>query len=614
VHGTQQESRAQAREQLAFSWEPSESCTATTAIDGSREANVSMTIERAVDVCIVGLGGVGAMAAAALTAGGREVLALEAGPARTGREYIMDEIESSMVRNPWGAAKFNHEVPTWRPNPGSAARPTPYTQRMANGVGGSSLAYAMISFRYHPDDFRVRSATLARYGPEAVPAGADLRDWPVTYEDLEPYYDLAEGLLGVSGQAGNLRGQRLAGGNPFEGPRQYPYPLPPLRTSGLGELFRAAAIDAGCHPFPMPAAILSRPYRGRAACTYCSFCSRQGCHVGAKGSTFVTVLPQALVSGRLEIRTECRAMRVATDARGRATGVEYLARDGMHFQPANVVLLAAYTFENVRLLLLSRCQQFPDGLGNRAGQVGRYYMARQGRSVSGLFERRRLNRFIGPSAQGQTIDDFNADNFDHAGIGFIRGGRVTVPNNFVPIFNSATIPPDVPRWGRAYKAFLARAYQHIATVTVDAETLPYDANTLDLDPHARDPQGIPVIRITFDAYDNERRVLDFLQQRADELLGRMGADRTWRTPATLHAFSTHDVGGTRMGIDPSRSVVDAYGRLHDLPNVFVLGGSTFPTHGGLNPTLTMQALALRTAAHIARVDADGLRRVLVPAS
>lgn len=569
-----------------------------------------MKVERAVDVCIVGLGGVGAMAATALVAGGRQVLALEAGPTRTGREYVMDEIESSMVRNPWGTAKFNHEVPTWRPNMRSAVRRTPYTQRMANGVGGSSLAYAMISFRYHPDDFRVRSATLARYSPQALPAGTDLTDWPVTYEDLEPYYDLVEVLLGVSGQAGNLRGERLAGGNPFEGPRQNMYPLPPLRTSGLGMLFSAAATRAGYHPFPMPAAILSEPYHGRSACTYCSFCSRQGCHVRAKGSTFATVLPHALATGRLEIRAECRATRIITGERDDAAGVEYLTHDGIHFQPASVVILAAYTFENVRLLLLSRSRRFPDGLGNNTGQVGRYYMARQARSVSGIFERRRLNRFTGPSAQGQTIDDFNADNFDHSGLGFIRGGRITVPNNFVPIFNSATIPPDVPRWGRAYKAFLARYQNHIATATVDAETLPYDANMLDLDPQARDPLGIPVIRITFDAYDNERRALEFLQMRADELLRSMGADRIWRAPATVHAFSTHDVGGTRMGCDPSRSVVDGFGRLHGTSNLFVLGGSTFPTHGGLNPTLTMQALALRTATHIAQTDLDRVRRAL----
>jgi gluconate 2-dehydrogenase alpha chain len=293
-------------------------------------------------------------------------------------------------------------------------------------------------------------------------------------------------------------------------------------------------------------------------------------------------------------------LRIITDDRGDATGVEYLGPGGISFQPASVVILASYTFENVRVLLLSRSQSFPNGLGNNAGQVGRYYMARQTPSVSGVFEGRRLNRFTGPSAQGQTIDDFNADNFDHTDLGFIRGGRITAPNNFPPIVNSSVVPPDVPRWGRPYKAFLGRCYNSIATLMVDSETLPYDANFLELDPEVRDPLGVPVVRITFDIYDNERHALTFLQDRAGQLLTSMGADRIWRTPLSVHAFSTHDVGGTRMGTDPSRSVVDSFGRIHDAPNVFILGGSTFPTHGGLNPTLTMQALALRSAKHIAR--------------
>ncbi len=567
-------------------------------------------MEREVDICIVGLGGAGAIAAYGLAAAGRQVLALEAGPARTGREYVMDELESSMVRNPWGATKFNQEVPTWRRNASSSRSRTPYTQRMANGVGGSSLAYATISFRYHPDDFRVQTTTLGRYGPEALPQGTDVTDWPLSYDDLEPYYDMLEQLLGVSGLAGNLRGRPQAGGNPFEGPRQRPYPLPPLRTSGLGMLFHEAAANAGYHPFPIPAAILSEPYDGRMACTYCSFCTRQGCHVGAKGNTLVTVLPRALATGHLEVRTGCRVLRVTMDERGEATGVEYLGPDGIGFQPARVVILASYTFENVRLLLLSRSPRFPNGLGNNAGQVGRYYMARQTLSVSGIFGGRRLNRFTGPSAQGQTIDDFNADNFDHTGLGFIGGGRITAPNGFPPIVNSLIVPPDVPRWGRAYKAFLARYYNSIATLTVDAETLPYEANFLDLDPEVRDPLGVPVVRITFDIHDNERRALTFLQDRAGPLLTDMGAERTWRTPISVHAFTTHDVGGTRMGTDPSRSVVDSYCRIHDAPNVFVLGGSTFPTQSGLNPTLTMQALALRTTMHIAGTGLQDMRAKL----
>ncbi len=554
------------------------------------------------DVCLVGLGATGAMAAYVLTQAGRRVVALEAGPARSGPEHVMDELWSAAARNAWGAAKFNQELPTWRPNARSPRQPTPHTWRLANGVGGSSLPYAAMSWRFHPDDFQVRSNTIARYGPDALPAGSCIADWPVTYDELEPYYDLAERLLGVSGQAGNLRGRLTPDGNPFEGPRQNPYPLPPLRTSGIGELFREAALEAGYHPFPVPAAILSEPYEGRQACTYCSFCNALGCHVKAKGSVLWTVLPWALASGNLEVRSGCRALRLVVDDGGEAVGVEYQGPDGAVFQAAGTVVLASYTFENVRLLLLSRGRHFPQGVGNNSGQVGRCFMARNSSSLFGVFEGRRLNRFIGPMAQSQTIDDLNADNFDHAGLGFIRGGRIAAINQAQPVASSCEIPPGVRRWGRPYKAFLAHYYNKTATLRLNAETLPYDGNFLDLDSEVRDPLGMPVVRITFDLQGNERRLMAYLQERAVELMKAMGASRVWCTPFAAEAITTHDVGGARMGTDSERSVVDAFGRVHEAPRVFILGSATYPTLSGLNPTLTMQALALRTAAQIAGVD------------
>jgi gluconate 2-dehydrogenase alpha chain len=567
-------------------------------------------VEREAEVCIVGLGATGAMAAGVLAAAGLGVVALEAGPPRTGREHLMDELAASNLRNVWGEAKINGEIPTWRPNARSERRRTPYHQRMANGVAGSSLVYGATSFRVHPDDFRVRTNTLRRYGPDALPPGSDLTDWPLTYDDLEPYYELAEELLGVSGQAGNLRGALLPGGNPFEGSRQHPYPLPPLRTSGLGQLFSEGARRAGYHPFPVPAAILSEPYDGRPACTYCSFCNRLACHVGAKSSMLVTVLPRALATGNLEIRPGCRVVRVVTDEHRTATGVEYAGPGGVHFQPAGIIILATYSHENVRLLLSSCSPAFPRGVGNNAGYVGRGYMARQHLPVVGLFEGRRLNTFTGPATQGHTVDDLNADNFDHNGLGFLRGGRIAVVHQFMPIESSGLVPPGVPRWGSAYKAFLARSYNSIAVLTVGAETLPYEANFLDLDPAVEDAFGRPVIRITFELHDNERRLLIFLQDRAVQLLERMGASGIWRATLTVEAMGVHDVGGARMGTDPGRSVVDGFGRVHEVPNLYVLGGATLPTQSGLNPTLTLQALALRTAMHIAGTSPDAMRTKL----
>ena len=558
---------------------------------------------KAVDVCLVGLGAAGAMAAYGLTRAGRRVVALEAGPPRgdaASRPYVMDELQSPGLRNAWGDVKFNQEVPTWRPNADTPAQPvTPAYQLMPNGVGAATALYAAVSLRFHPDDFRVRTSTMERYGPAAIPSGTDLTDWPVTYDDVEPFYDVTERLIGVSGQAGNIRGQVVPGGNPFEGPRSHPYPVPPLRPSGLGELFGEAAAKLGYHPFPIPAAVLTEPYEGRQGCTYCSFCGGMPCHVGAKGDVRTTVVPHSLATGNLEVRTNCRVLRVVVDDHGKVSGVEYDGPDGRVFQPANTVVLAAFTFENVRLLLLSRSRRFPHGLGNNAGQVGRCFMTRQHPYVFGVFEGRKLNRFTGPPGQGRTIDDLNADHFDHAGAGFIRGGRLWCGNGSPPIAHSGLIPPEVRRWGRSYKEFLHRHANSVADISFNLEMLPYEANFLDLDPTVCDALGRPVVRITFNIYDNEYRAIAFLQQKSAELLRLMGATPVWHSAAATCALSQHDLGGARMGTDPTRSVVDSFGQLHEAPGVFVLGGATFPTQPGCNPTLTIQALALRTATHIA---------------
>jgi len=227
-------------------------------------------------------------------------------------------------------------------------------------------------------------------------------------------------------------------------------------------------------------------------------------------------------------------------------------------------------------------------------------MTRQHPHVYGVLPGRRLNRFTGPSAQAQTIDDLNADHFDHAGLGFIRGGRIAVTNQALPISGRVSVPPDVQRWGREYKELLVREYESLVVLRANPEMLPYDANFLDLDPDVRGSDWRPVVRITLNMYENERRLMAFLQARATEVIRAMGAERVWLSPVTPHAISTHDLGGTRMGTDLQCSVVDAYGRLHEARRVFVLGGSTFPTQTGLNPTLTIQALALRTSDYMTR--------------
>jgi gluconate 2-dehydrogenase alpha chain len=559
------------------------------------------------DVCIVGAGLAGMAAAWVFAEAGLSVLVLEAGPARTGKERVLDELAGTSVRNDGGAAKYNHEAPTWRRNAAESAQKLAFPQGLENGLGGNTVPWGAVAHRFHAGDFRARSETVERYGAQTLPGDSLLCDWSVDYDAMEPWYAIAERVLGVSGQEGNLQGRAIAGGNPFDAPRRDPYPMPALRTSGLGALFGQAAAAAGLHPFPLPAAIATQELRERGACTYCSFCSRFGCHVDAKASVQNTLLGRALATGRVAIRADSEVTRVATDDRGRAIGVDVRTADGRTtFQPAGRVVLAAYTFEVVRLMRLSAGAQHPDGLGNRTGMLGVGYMTRQQPSVYAHFPGRRLNRFIGPTAQAMAVDDFNADHFDHTGLGFLRGGRIACFNQYLPIEASGILPPGVPRWGAAWRDWVLAAYHATAMLFIDPEILPYRANRLDLDPNHAARDGRPLLRITFDIGDNERRMIAFLQERARMIAERMGAARIWARPPLTGPISTHDVGGARMGRDPATSVTDDCGRVHDTPNLMVLGGALFPTLPGLNPALTILALALRAAAGVAGLEATAV--------
>src|SRR3546814_380305 len=355
--------------------------------------------------------------------------------------------------------RLEKESWTWRPSPSARALP----MRMygsfhpGDGYGGAGVHWAAQTWRFYPSDFKYRSHHVERYGEDALPEGSTIQDWPVSYEDLEPYYDRYEWDVGVSGQAGNVQGQIREGGNPFEGPRQRGYPLPPLVTSLAGSLFADAAESLGNHPFPQPASILSEAYtdlsgRTRSGCLYCGFCTRYGCEVDAKASAIVSHLPMALDTGRYEIRPGCVVTRIEVDGSGRATGVRYVDDAGReHVQPADTVVVAAYPLGNVKLLLSSRSDAHPDGVGNDEGLVGRNFTYQLVKSpVSGVFEGRRFNQFMGNSCLQAVIHDFNADNFDHSGLGFIGGASMTCGGGErQPLTSVGGMPVgDGPRWGQ----------------------------------------------------------------------------------------------------------------------------------------------------------------------
>jgi len=454
-----------------------------------------------VDVLLIGTGAAGGIASYVLTKVGVHVVALEAGPRRDKVEFLRyyDELQGYPHHNPFADVKANKEIPTWRPDAKSPVQAPPIGPIvMDNHVGGTSVHWTAQAWRYRTDDFKIRSTTVVKYGAAALPAGSAVADWPLGYDDLEPYYENVEKLVGISGKGG---------ANPFESPRKNDYPLPPLRRSGLGDLAADAMTKAGYHPFPQPAGIISQDYDGRPACTYCGYCTGHGCWNDAKSSTLVSGIPQAEKTGKLEIRTNSRVTQILSNDRGQITGVTYIDDQGrVQEQPAGVVILATYVYENNRLLLLSKSNFYKNGLGNNGGNVGRWYMAHSYGGAFGLFPKDRFNNLSGTGSQAVAMDDFNGDNFDHTGLGFIRGAIANVAMaEATPIARSGSLPPGMKGWGAAYKKFIHDSALSMASFNTQLEVLPYDANFLDLDPDKTDDIGMPIVRLTFNLQENEKK-------------------------------------------------------------------------------------------------------------
>jgi len=551
------------------------------------------------DVVIIGVGAAGGVLAAELGKAGMKVIGLERGPRLTTQDFNPHDELRYFTRQDL-RPNIKRQPVTWRPNANARANPIP-VQNYGNQAGGGTVHYGAVSWRFHEDDFRARSQTIERYGASAIPEDSSLVDWPLSYADLEPYYDRIEYELGVSGKAGNLQGRKIDGGNVFEAPRRREFPLPPLVVDQAGAVFDAAAKKLSYHPFSTPRAILSKAYKGRPGCTYCGFCQAFGCHVGAKSSILVTVLPQADATGNFKLITGAMCYRVNSDNSGRVTGVAYWGPDGSdNTIEAELVILTPFIYDNTRLLLLSKTDKFPNGLANSSGQVGKHLTAHMMPNVYVAFDDRHINNYMGPSAQKHTIDDFNADNFNHADVGFIRGSQISVGTGNLeggPISLTTTAPPSgVPRWGAAYRDFLAKYYARHAAMVAQTENLPYADQTTDLDPNVRDAWGLPAPRLTYDwRRPNELARVEFMMKKMEEIGRAMGATHVWRAPLGPGAPGAHHEGGTRMGTDPKTSVVNRYGQSWDIPNLFVIGSSTFPSMSGFNPTLTIQALAYMSA-------------------
>ena len=546
------------------------------------------------DVVLVGLGGVGGLIAPVLAKAGLRVVALEAGPWRSQSDFVPDELGVAYWCRANMSQKFMSESPRWRRNDGEPTQEATYSLgRMVNSVGGSPLHWGGWLRRFHPYHHRFRSHVLDRWGEKALPEDTTLVDWPVSYDDLEPYYALLDELIGIAGPK--------EGSNPFV-PRKNQYPLPPLRPTRMTQLFHNTAAAMGLHPHALPAGVNSKPYNGYPETKYSGLSLGFGPINNDRWHAGMTSVPEALATGNLDLKTHCRVVKVLTDGDGRARGVEYVDANGTpHVQEASTVILCSYTFENVRLLLLSGGQRHPNGLGNNTGQVGKHFMTKMFAHVDGYFPDMVFNRHAAPASQTEVLDDFLADDFDSYGEGgFVGGATLGIENGLMPIqISRQSLPPDVPRWGRGYKDHL-REWQHWCTIRLQPDTLSYQRNFLDLDPRYRDKSGLglPLIRITYDLRENEQRLAEHLERKAEEILREMGTTKTWRGPRFTGVGSSHDLGGCRMGEDPAGSVVNPELRVHDAPGLYVFSGAVFPTCPGINPTLPMWALCYRAAERL----------------
>ncbi|WP_137165429.1 GMC family oxidoreductase [Salinimonas lutimaris] len=574
-----------------------------------------MQVRKKTDVVIVGLGWAGSLIAEELTGAGLNVVAIERGAWRDTATDFPPAVDPDELR--WGVRReltqpMAVETLTFRNNYHQQAAPVRNWSAFQFGwnVGGAGTHWAGMLWRFTPWDFEVASRTKARYGNQYT-QGLQLQDWGVSYAEMEPFYDRFERIAGASGQAGNIKGKKIDGGNKFEGPRQRGYPTPALKNTYWMEKYATTTKNMGYTPFPLPAGNVSQAYVNplgvtMGPCTYCGFCDFHGCGNFSKSSPQACVLPPLMRRKNFTVLTETEVLHAVKHDDGKtAKGVKFITRDGEEgFQPADVVVITAYQMDNVRLMLLSEIGTPYDPKTGK-GTVGRNYNYQTCSTVQGYLPGHRMNPFIGGGAIGVQIDDFNGDNFDHSGLGFIGGAGIHgYSKGGGPIKYMDNLRPGTKRWGSEWKKGYARDYQEAVTIFSQGTSMATQGTYLDLDTNYKDRHGQPLLRVTFDWNDNDRKMLNHVTDKAQGIMQELGAegvkirretDEKWNPYSQL---SSHTIGGAVMGADPATAPLNPFLQSWDVPNVFVVGASAFPNNGGYNPSGTVGALAIRTAQAI----------------
>jgi choline dehydrogenase-like flavoprotein len=523
-------------------------------------------VNEAVDVVIVGAGASAAAFAWSLAETGMRILCLEQG------DWVKAEAFPSVGRDWEERAATDFAI-----SPNVRQRPEDYPVNDAdspiavanfNGVGGGTMLYAAHFPRLHPSDFRVKT----------LDGVAD--DWPVDYATLEPFFALNDEKMGVSSLAGD----------PAYPPK--PQVMPPIPMGRTGVTIGRAMNKLGWHWWPSDAAITTQTYAGRAPCINLGQCG-SGCAQGAKASTDVTYWPEAMRE-RVEVRTRCRVSRIETNENNRATGVYYYDGDNIErFQPAEIVVMASNGVGTPRLLLNSASERFPTGLANSSGLVGKNLMLHPYAQVRGYFDEP-MDGYRGPHICTWSMQFYETD----PSRGFTRGYSYQFSRGHGPVTAAVNGMADglIP-WGEGHHEAFRSVFDHSAGMVSICEDLPEEINAVTLDPNLRDSNGIPAPKLTYRLSENTKAMLDHSVQRGREILTAAGARHiTSRSPLPYAGW--HLMGTARMGTDSRRSVVNEWGRSHDLKNLFVIDGSVFVTSGGVNPTSTIQALALYFADQV----------------
>ncbi|MCT4476025.1 GMC family oxidoreductase [Peribacillus frigoritolerans] len=555
-----------------------------------------------VPVVVVGMGWAGGIIASELTKAGIKVVGLERGKERDMSDYLMVHDELRFQHREELMQDLSKETITHRNNQKMRALPMRNygTFIVGEGLGGAGSHWNGQTYRFLPYDFEIKSLTEKRYGKNKIKSDYLIQDWGITYDEIEPYYDTFEKMAGISGETVKLYGKR-----------SNPYPTGPMiKTPVLAE-FEQAAKKLGYKPYMIPSANLSENYENpdgisRSACQYCAFCENFGCEYGAKADPVVTVIPVAKKTGNLDLRTYSNVTRILNDGT-KATGVIYVDTfTGEEFeQPAEIVVLASYVFNNVRLLLNSNLGT-PYDPKTRNGVIGKNYCYQVSSGYSSLYYNdREFNLYGGAGALGIEIAEFTGDNFDHSDVNFLHGAGIrTTQYGNRPIANNNS-PIGTPSWGAEFKKQSIKYANSILQVKSQGASMPHIQNYLDLDPTYKDVYGMPLLRMTYDYTSQDRELVKYMAKVTRSIAKKMSPDHI-DTVAEQADFNvntdtnTHNTGGVIMGADPKDSAVNTYLQMWDAENVFVAGSSAFPHNSSFNPTGTLGAFSYRAAEGIVK--------------